>query len=48
MNSNLEYAKADDVATKPEFNIVRYQLINAIKLHKAHKLPTISRDSGKK
>ena len=47
MNIDLEYAKADDVATKPDFNIVRFQLINAIKTHKAHQLPTITRDSGK-
>ena len=47
MNVDLEYAKADDIATKPNFNVVRYQLINAIKTNKAHQLYTSNRDSGK-
>ena len=31
MNADLEYAKADDVARKPDFDIMHFQLINVIK-----------------
>ena len=46
MNSPTEYAKSDDVATKDDFQVVRYQLITEIKKHEAHTLTTLVKKSG--
>ena len=47
MSTDLEYAKANDVASNPDFQVVRFQLITAIKAHKAHQLVTSTRESGR-
>ena len=46
MNPPTEYAKSDDVATKDDFQVVRYQLIAEIKKYNVHILSTFVKKSG--
>ena len=48
MQSSLDYAKAEDVATKSNFDVVRFQLCAAIKTNEAHRIHSITKKSGQR